>query len=64
MADKPISLSKFRKTRQREEARKQADGNAAKFGRTKAEKARDRQDSERSTRHLDGHRRDGAPDKD
>ncbi|WP_138468697.1 DUF4169 family protein [Poseidonocella sp. HB161398] len=62
MADKPISLSKYRKTRQREEARRQADQNAARFGRSKAEKARERDDAERSKRGLDGHQREHDPE--
>ncbi len=62
MADKPISLSKFRKTREREAAKRRADGNAAKFGRTKAEKLRERDQAERGIRHLDGHQRNSPTD--
>lgn len=54
----PINLNKARKARLRAEAKKQADANAAKFGRTKADKAKDRAEAEKSTRDLDGHKRE------
>lgn len=62
MADRPISLSKHRKARDRAEKRAKADANAAKFGRSKAEKLADRQRQDRDATHLDGHRRDHDPD--
>ncbi|MBE3639061.1 DUF4169 family protein [Mangrovicoccus algicola] len=58
MTDKPISLSKFRKTRRREEARNRADANAVKFGRSKAEKLQAREAGLREGRKLEGHRRE------
>ncbi|MEM1361106.1 MAG: DUF4169 family protein [Pseudomonadota bacterium] len=63
MAEKPISLSKHRKARARAEKRAQADANAVKHGRSKAEKQRDRQHRLAEDRHLDGHRRDDDPER-
>lgn len=58
MAERPISLSKFRKAKARAERRAQADANAVKFGRSKAQKRAERQDQARQREHLDGIRRD------
>lgn len=58
MSDTPISLSKFRKAKARAEKKAQADANAVKFGRTRAEKARDDAAEDARKRLLDGHRRD------
>ena len=55
---KPVNLNRFRKDRARAENRARADANAAKFGRTKAEKAAETQDRERAARTLDQHRRE------
>lgn len=63
MAETPISLSKFRKARARADKKAQADANAVRFGRNKAEKARDQAQSARETGHVDAHRRDDAPDR-
>ena len=52
------NLNRFRKQKARAEKQAQADENAVKFGRTKAEKRRDEAETVRSTRHLDGHKRD------
>lgn len=57
MAD-VINLRIARKARARQDAETQASANRAKFGRTKGEKARDRMDSERAERLLDGARRE------
>ena len=54
-----VSLSKARKARAAAEKRAQADANAAKFGRTKAEKAAERAARDKATHDLDGHQRDG-----
>ena len=53
-----VSLSKARKSRARDTARKEADANAVKFGRTRAEKAKDWAEAEKSARDLDGHKRE------
>lgn len=62
MADKPINLNRARKDRARDARRKKADENAVKFGRTKAEKAHDRQSAEHEAARLDGHRREDQPE--
>lgn len=54
----PINLNKARKARKRREAKAVADANAVKFGRTRAEKARDRVEAEKAKRDLDGHERE------
>lgn len=54
----PINLNKARKARAKSGKRAQADANAVKFGRTKAEKARDRIEAEKAKRDLDGHERE------
>lgn len=53
-----VSLSRARKDRERLKKRIEADANAVKFGRTKAQKARDDQTAEKARRDLDGHRTD------
>ena len=54
----PINFNKARKARLRGEAKRKADANAVKFGRSKAEKAKDRAKADKAARDLDGHRRD------
>lgn len=53
MAD-VVNLNRFRKMREREEREKVAEANRVRFGRTKAEKQRDRQERERRASDLDG----------
>jgi hypothetical protein len=53
-----INLNKARKARSRDEARTQADANAARFGLTKAEKARGEAEAAKAKRDLDGHQRE------
>ncbi|PWC58525.1 hypothetical protein TSH7_23725 [Azospirillum sp. TSH7] len=53
-----VNLNRFRKTRDKAERAKEADANRARFGRTKAEKERDRKEAERRTQTLDGHKLD------
>jgi uncharacterized protein YaiI (UPF0178 family) len=53
MADM-INLNKARKVKARLAERAQADGNRRAFGRTKAEKARDKADRDRLDKVLDG----------
>ena len=68
MTERPIKLNRARKARARNEARRRADENALRFGRGKAERARDAAEAERGASRLDGHRLDenrregGAPD--
>jgi phage protein D len=49
-----INLNKARKARAREAERAQADANRRAFGRTKAEKARDKIERDRADKVLDG----------
>lgn len=55
---KIASLSKARKARARDEKRATADANAAKFGRSGAEKAADKARAEKAARDLDGKKRE------
>ena len=55
---KVVNLNRVRKARQRDTDRKQADANAVKFGRTKAEKAQDSAKTEKARQDLDGHKRE------
>ncbi|QUJ77709.1 DUF4169 family protein [Sulfitobacter albidus] len=54
----PINLNKVRKDRARRDRRAQADENAVKFGRTKAERTRDAAEQTRKTTQLDQHKRE------
>lgn len=54
----PINLNKARKARARADTKVRADRNAVKFGRTKAEKERDRAEAEAAARSLDDKKRD------
>ncbi len=58
MTGKLINLRQARKTRHRAAAKQAGDENAVRFGRTKAEKAKDDADAEKAERHLDQHRRE------
>ncbi|MCB1369199.1 MAG: DUF4169 family protein [Rhodobacteraceae bacterium] len=58
MSGKVISLKAARKARTRAAKSAQATENAAKFGRTKAEKRADADVTERLKQHLDNHQRD------
>ncbi|WP_010138739.1 DUF4169 family protein [Oceanicola sp. S124] len=55
------NLNQFRKQKARAEKKARGDANAAKFGRTRAEKMRDAQQDQAARRHLDGHKRENAP---
>lgn len=57
MAD-PINLNKARKTRAREDAKRQASENRVRFGRGKAETAATKLEAERARRALDQAKRD------
>ena len=52
------NLNRFRKQKAREDARQQADANAAKHGRTKAQKLTDKANKDRAAKQLDGVKRD------
>lgn len=55
---KIINLRAARKSAARDAARKQGDANAAKFGRSKAQKLVEDADRNRASHVLDQHRRD------
>ncbi|HZV17769.1 MAG TPA: DUF4169 family protein [Sphingobium sp.] len=57
-----INLRMARKARARAEAERTAAQNRAKFGRTKAEKAAERTEADRTARTLDGARLDTGGD--
>ncbi len=54
----PVNLNRFRKQKARAEKKARADANALKFGRSKAEKQRDRSLRDKQARDLDGHKAD------
>lgn len=58
MADAPINLNRARKARARIKKARQADENAVKFGRTKAERTCDAAAADLMRARLDAHRRD------
>lgn len=53
-----VNLKAARKARARADERAQADANAAKFGRSKAEKVLEEARAEKARRKLDGHERE------
>lgn len=53
-----VNLNRFRKTKSRTEKKAQADRNAVKFGRSKAEKQHESSSIEKRDRNLDGHKLD------
>ncbi len=53
------NLNRFRKQKARAEKRARADANAARYGRSKAEKALEEARAEKAARLLDAHRREG-----
>ena len=57
-----VNMNRFRKQQSRAEARRQGDANAAKFGRSKAERLAATEALTRAARHLDAHRREAPPD--
>jgi hypothetical protein len=59
LSGKLINLTRARKTRTRDDKRQLADANAAKFGRTKAERVAAKAQAEKAAQHVDQHRLDG-----
>ena len=57
MTEKPINLNRARKARDRAAKKARGDENAARFGRTKAEKSLERARADKAARDLDGHKR-------
>lgn len=60
MARDVINLGRIRKQRARDEKRRTADANAARFGRTKAERAAEAARQRAEAAHLDAHRREAT----
>lgn len=58
----PVNLNRFRKQKARAERKARADENAAKYGRTKAEKSLDAARRDKALRDLDAHRSDDDTD--
>jgi hypothetical protein len=58
MSGKIINLTRARKSRARDEARRQADQNAARHGRSKADRAAEADQARKDAQHLDQHRRE------
>lgn len=56
-----VNLNRFRKDKARQDRRTEADANAAKHGRTRAQKTREAADAARARIQLDGKRRDDDP---
>ncbi|MBR9762979.1 MAG: DUF4169 family protein [Rhodobacteraceae bacterium] len=55
------NLNQFRKQKARAEKKARGDANAARFGRTRAEKERTAREEEAARRSLDGHHREPRP---
>jgi hypothetical protein len=53
-----VNLNRFRKQAARAGAKAEADANAVKFGRTKAQKAREEAEAAKARTTLDAHRRE------
>ncbi len=58
MSEAPVNLNRVRKERARAAEKARADGNAARFGRSKTQKAREEAEAEKARAFLDAHRRD------
>jgi hypothetical protein len=58
MSGAPVNLNRVRKQRARAERQARADENAARFGRSKAQKAEQEAVATRARARLDAHRRD------
>ncbi|MDE1931992.1 MAG: DUF4169 family protein [Alphaproteobacteria bacterium] len=58
----PVNLNRFRKTKRRADAQKQAAENRVAFGRTKAEREAERLKAEKAARELDQKRLDREDD--
>lgn len=61
-AESPINLNKARKARDRVKKRAQADENAVKFGRSKAERLAEEARNKTARTRLDLHRREDGPE--
>ncbi len=60
---KPVNLNRFRKEKARGLKKARADENAVKYGRSKADKAKDAAETQLNINKLDAHKRhDPAPE--
>lgn len=55
---KPVNLNRFRKDKARAGKKARADSNAAKFGRTKAERELEKAREDKAVRDIDSHKLD------
>jgi Domain of unknown function (DUF4169) len=55
-----VNLKRFKKRIEREQSTKQAEANRARFGRTKSQRAADKQREKRASEVLDQHLLDGG----
>lgn len=60
MSDAPVNLNRVRKQKARAADKARADENAARFGRTKAQKALEKAAADKARATLDQHHRDEA----
>ncbi len=51
-----VNLNRFRKAKKRAEAEQSAEENRSKFGRTKSEQAKETNEAEDASRHLNDHK--------
>ena len=58
MSDRPVNLNHARKQKAKAEKKARADANAARFGRSKAQKAAEEAGAARTRARLDAHRRE------
>lgn len=58
MSDTPVNLNRIRKQKARVAKKTRADENAARFGRTRAQKALEEAEAAKARRILDLHRRE------
>ena len=58
MSDSPVNLNRMRKQKARAAKKARADENAARFGRSRAQKAEQEAAAARARTHLDVHRRE------
>lgn len=58
MSAGPVNLNKFRKSRARQQERRQAEANSVKFGRSKAEREADRAAAVREKARTEAHKLD------
>ena len=58
MSDRPVNLNRVRKERARAADKVRAEENAARFGRTKAQKALEKAEADKARIRLEQHRRE------